>query len=70
MCRERATLAKKEMDYWLAEAEEWKRLKEAPDQFTEGFQIQLDLVRRIQQPLKLCLQETRLPNRLIGRADC
>jgi hypothetical protein len=42
MCRERATLAKKEMDYWLAEAEEWKRLKEAPDQFTEGFQIQLD----------------------------
>jgi hypothetical protein len=32
MCRELATLAKKEMDYllteyWLAEAEEWKQLK-------------------------------------------
>ena len=29
MCREKAALAKKEMDYWLAEANEWKRLKEA-----------------------------------------
>ena len=34
MCRERATLAEKEMEYaeteyWLAEAEEWKRLKES-----------------------------------------
>jgi hypothetical protein len=32
MCRERATLAKKEKEfaeaeYWLAEAEEWKQLK-------------------------------------------
>jgi hypothetical protein len=32
MCRERATLAKKEMEYslaeyWLAEAEEWKEFK-------------------------------------------
>ena len=32
MCREQATLAKKEMEfaeaeYWLAEAEEWKQLK-------------------------------------------
>jgi len=24
MCRERAALAKKETEYWLAEAEEWK----------------------------------------------
>jgi hypothetical protein len=37
MCRERATLAKKEMEswfaeaeYWLAEAEEWKQLRESP----------------------------------------
>jgi hypothetical protein len=34
MCRERATLAKKEKEfaeaeYWLAEAEEWKQLKNA-----------------------------------------
>jgi len=34
MCRELATLAKKEMDYllteyWLAEAEEWKQLKDS-----------------------------------------
>jgi hypothetical protein len=30
MCRERAAIAKKkkEMEYWLAEAEEWKQLKE------------------------------------------
>jgi hypothetical protein len=27
MCRERAALAKKEMEYWLAEAEEWKQLR-------------------------------------------
>ena len=33
MCRERAALAKKEMEYWLAEAEEWKQLGESP--FTE-----------------------------------
>ena len=42
MCRERATLAKKEMEawfaeaeYWLAEAEEWKQLRDLPDPFTE-----------------------------------
>jgi hypothetical protein len=34
MCGDRAALAKKEMDfaeaeYWLAEAEEWKQLKNA-----------------------------------------
>jgi hypothetical protein len=34
MCRERAALAKKakefaEAEYWLAEAEEWKQLKNA-----------------------------------------
>ena len=34
MCRERATVAKKEMDFteaefWLAEAKEWKQLKNA-----------------------------------------
>jgi uncharacterized protein YdaU (DUF1376 family) len=34
MCRERAALARKEMEsslmeYWLAEAEEWKQLRES-----------------------------------------
>jgi hypothetical protein len=24
------------MEYWLAEAEEWKQLSEAPDPFIEG----------------------------------
>jgi hypothetical protein len=36
MCRERAALAKKEMEYWLAEAEEWKKLMESPEPFIEG----------------------------------
>ena len=31
MCRARAELAKKEMNYWLAEAEEWKQLRELPN---------------------------------------
>jgi hypothetical protein len=33
VCRERAALAKQEMEYWLAEAKEWKQLSEAPDPF-------------------------------------
>jgi hypothetical protein len=33
MCRGRASLAEKEMKYWLAEAEEWKQLRESPDPF-------------------------------------
>ena len=36
MCRERAALAKKEMEYslaeyWLAEAEEWRRFRESKE---------------------------------------
>jgi len=27
MCRERAAVARKEFEYWLAEAEEWAQLK-------------------------------------------
>jgi hypothetical protein len=42
MCRERAALAKKEMDYWLAEASEWKQLNEASDPSLLGFPVQLD----------------------------
>ena len=38
MCRERAALVRKEMEYspmeyWLAEAEEWKQLKETLEPF-------------------------------------
>jgi hypothetical protein len=29
MCRERALLAEKDLRYWLEEAEEWARFKEA-----------------------------------------
>jgi hypothetical protein len=36
MCRERAALAKKEMEYWLAEADERRKFVESPDSFTEG----------------------------------
>src|SRR5260370_38301998 len=36
MCLERAAFAKKEMEYWLAETEEWKQLRESPDPFVEG----------------------------------
>jgi hypothetical protein len=35
MCRERAALAKKEMEYWLTEAEEWKELRNSPEPFDE-----------------------------------
>ena len=35
MCRGRAALAAKEMEYWLAEAEEWKQLRESPDPFKQ-----------------------------------
>ena len=31
MCRKRAALAKKEMDHWLSEAEEWNQLRETSD---------------------------------------
>jgi hypothetical protein len=42
MSRERATLARKEAEhwlaeaeYWLTEAEEWRQLRESPGAFTE-----------------------------------
>jgi hypothetical protein len=36
MCRARAALARKEMEYWLAEAEEWNQLREFPEPFVQG----------------------------------
>jgi hypothetical protein len=42
MCRERTAVARKEMEYWQEEAEEWKRLRESSDPFKRGIPIQLD----------------------------
>ena len=36
MCRARASLAEKEMEYWLAEAEQWKQLRELPEPFVQA----------------------------------
>jgi hypothetical protein len=36
MCRERARLADKESNYWLAEAEEWARLRQSCNQRPPG----------------------------------
>jgi hypothetical protein len=36
MCRERARLADKESNYWLAEAEEWARLRQSCHQRPPG----------------------------------
>ena len=36
MCHERAAVAKKEMDYWLAEAEEWARFRLSCNQRQAG----------------------------------
>ena len=43
MCRERAQLAKKELEYWLAEAEEWAQYKTSSVTLTEEIPVQLDL---------------------------
>jgi hypothetical protein len=42
MCRERANLAKKDFEYWLAEADEWARYKVSSDPFMEETPVQLD----------------------------
>ena len=42
MCRERAQLAKREFEYWLAEANEWARYIESSDPSIEANPIQLD----------------------------
>ena len=43
VCRQRAALAKKEMDYWRSEAEEWKELRETSDLSRLRVPVQLDL---------------------------
>ena len=36
MSRAKAAAARKEMEYWLAEAEEWKQIRELPEPFIQG----------------------------------
>jgi hypothetical protein len=43
MCRERAQLAKIELEYWLAEANEWAWFKDSSDALIEDIPVQLDL---------------------------
>src|SRR5207302_9870611 len=42
MCRERANLAKREFEYWLAEADEWARYRNSTDPSIEAIPTQLD----------------------------
>jgi hypothetical protein len=42
MCRERAHLAKREFEYWLAEADEWARYRNSTDSSIETIPTQLD----------------------------
>jgi hypothetical protein len=42
ICRERAQLAKKDFEYWLAEAEEWARCKDSYDPSNDVIPVQLD----------------------------
>jgi hypothetical protein len=42
MSHAKAAAARKEMEYWLAEAEEWRQLKESLDTFVGVVPTQLD----------------------------
>jgi hypothetical protein len=42
MCLERAAVAKREMEYWLSEAAEWRKLRESADPMNDKIAIQLD----------------------------
>ena len=42
MSLERAAIAKRDMEYWLSEAAEWKRLRESSEPFRNSIAIQLD----------------------------
>jgi hypothetical protein len=53
MSRERAALARKEMEYWLAEADEWKRLKETPEELAGGNSTQLDWCAEFDNPREI-----------------
>jgi len=42
MCRLKAAAAKGEMEYWLAEADEWRKQQESSEPFKGSIPIQLD----------------------------
>jgi hypothetical protein len=44
MCRERARLAESDLKYWLEEAEEWARFKEAEELPIESPPLQLEML--------------------------
>ena len=58
MCRERARLADKESNYWLAEAEEWARLRQSCKQWAPSSSEPSDLTKKENEPL------SALPGRL------
>jgi hypothetical protein len=39
MCLERAAVAKREMDYWVSEAAEWKKLRDSSDPYSIAVQL-------------------------------
>jgi hypothetical protein len=59
MCPERAALARKELDYWLAEAEESRRLKESPELPIERIPVQLDWCAESNFAELLCFDERK-----------
>jgi hypothetical protein len=60
MCREKAAFAKREMDYWLAEANEWKLLRGSSSTAEMIIPIQLDwcAASDTQMPAEWMCQET------------
>jgi hypothetical protein len=44
MCRERARMAERDVKYWLAEADEWARFKQAVNLPIESVPLQLDML--------------------------
>jgi hypothetical protein len=51
MCRERARLADRESNYWLAEAEEWARLRQSCNQRPSAQASHQDLRKAENEPL-------------------
>jgi hypothetical protein len=50
MCRERAQLAKREFEYWLAEADEWARCKDSAEPLVEEVDGQMSSYREASIP--------------------
>ena len=62
MCRERAQLAKREFEYWLAEADEWARYKEFLRSIHRGNSNPTRLVcGTLEQPIKKFIARPNMP---------